>query len=284
MEDVSNYRAFSLGVVVSDKAFDSDMIIVSPLETLSIQKEGLINPKTDTLPPQYRSSKDTISQDHFELEYWSTNTVEAKWKPIGNTNRKTAPDMVANELVMLYKYGNEDEYYWSEYDDAKEMKKLERVTLRFSNRPGGYFEKATLDDDNSYSVTISTKDKLVHIHTADNDGEVTTWDITINTEAGTLNIVDGLGNKFEWDAGAGTLVENFNTKITRNAPTIEDNCTNHIVNTSNANLNASSTVVSSGTLDISANTTTKGTLTNNGKDISSTHFHPSGPPYTGTPV
>ena len=282
MEDNSAYRAVSIGVVLQDKAFDSDMLIVSPLEVLSIQGTGIIAPEGTGV--EYRSDKDSVTQDVFTSEYSSSSSVEAKWKPIGITNRKTSPDMVANELVMLYKYGNEDEYYWSEYNDTRELKKLERVITRFSNLSGGGGPGTILTDDNSYSVTVSTKDKKLKIHTADNDGENCTWDIEIDTAAGILVIVDGHGNKLDWNAPAGTLVENFNTSITRIAPTIEDKCTNHIVNTTNANLNASSVVVDSGTMDVSAAISTKGTFTNNGKDISSTHYHEHGDPYTSPPV
>lgn len=218
----SGLRFYSIGIVVETKPDVTDIILVSPVEELSIQEDGLIKDQET----EYTGDKESIHGPHFKTEHTSKNYVKAKWSSLGNGNRTTAPDVVVNETVILYKYDDVDEYFWDEIGREPSLRRLEDVLYSYSNVSDGIGSKE-YNQDTSYWVRVSTKDKFVHIHTSDNDGEATTFDIRIDTSKGVARMWDGLGNFINWDAPAGTHEMNFNTRITRRAPQIIDESSFH---------------------------------------------------------
>lgn len=222
----SQFRMFSIGIVVKDKEDLSDEILVSPIETLSIQESGNIKEASR----RFEGDKGTVDPNSFNTKHESKDYILANWRSTGNGNRTTAPDVIAGETVVLYKFSNVEEYFWDDLGREPSIRKLEDVLYSFSNVPTGKGTKS-YDPDTSYWVRVSTKDKFVHIHTADNDGEPCTWDIKIDTGKGMANIIDGLGNFVEWNAVEGTHLTSFNNSITRQAPLIQDLSQTHIIST-----------------------------------------------------
>lgn len=222
----SNYRFYSIGIVVEDKPEGTDYIKVSPMEELSIQDSGNIADNESS----FKGNKGSTSSSDFTTQHTGKSFVRAKWNSMGNGNRTSAPDVVAGESVILMKYGNVDEYFWDEIGREPSLRRLENVLYSFSNLSGGK-GSTDFDKDTSYWVQVNTKDKFVHIHTADNDGEACTWDIRIDTGEGSLRIEDGLGNLVDWNAVAGTLHSKFNGSITREAPEIIDKSDSHTIET-----------------------------------------------------
>ena len=58
------------------------------------------------------------------------------------------------------------------------------------------------------------------LHTSDNDGELTTYDVLINTKEGVLEIKDGIGNSVLMSSSEGSLTVTMNAKVTIKAPEI----------------------------------------------------------------
>lgn len=253
---VSQFRIYSLGIVVQNKSDDGDYIFVTPIEELSIQDEGLIFGQGDRL----EGKVDSLEKESLNTSHTSKNYVKAKWRGVGRGNRATAPNVCMGETVLLFKYGNVDEYYWEEIDREPILRRLENVLYSFSNIPDG-ISKKQYDKKTSYWIQVSTRDKFVHLHTSDNDGEACTWDIKIDTRNGILTMVDGKGNNMKWNAVSGVHESTFNSHIIRNAPSITDNCKVHVINTNTATVNASS----SATHDTPIVTNT-GNLHTNGND------------------
>lgn len=254
-EKQSSFRFYSVGVVTETKPVGTDFIMVSPMEELSIQGSGMIADQED----DFSGSKGGNSSPHFTTQHTSKNYVRAKWYSLGQGNRTSAPDVVAGETVILFKYGNVDEYFWDEIGREPALRRLENVLYSFSNVPGGIGSEA-YDKDTSYWVEVNTKEKFVHIHTADNDGEACTFDIRIDTGAGVLRIEDGLGNFMNWDAVAGVQETVFNTEIIRRAPTITEESDKHHIQTttylneaSGSTTNDTPIVTNTGDLDTAGN-------------------------------
>lgn len=259
----SQFRMYSLGIVVETKPPGTDYILVSPMEELSIQNSGLIFEQEEG----FRGSKRPITSTHFKSEHTSKNYVRAKWQSIGNGNRTSAPDVYIGETVVIYKYGNVDEYFWDDIGREPILRRLEDVLYSFSNKSGGITQEE-YDKDTSYWVQVSTRDKFIHIHSSDNDGEACTYDIRIDTAAGKVRIEDGLGNFTEWDSPAGTHTTVMNTEIIRRAPKITDYCETHTVNTEKHIINSNTIEHSANSITNDANNiTNKASVVNNTGDV-----------------
>lgn len=252
----SQFRMYSLGIVVESKPQATDYILVSPMEELSIQNSGLIFEQEE----EFKGGKKPVTSTHFKSEHTSKNYVRAKWQSIGNGNRTSAPDVYIGETVLIYKYGNVDEYFWDEIGREPILRRLEDVLYSFSNKSDG-ITKEEYDSDTSYWVRVSTRDKYIHIHTADNDGEACTYDIHINTKAGTIRTEDSLGNYTLWNSPAGTHTTVMNTEIIRRAPKITDYCKVHTVNTEQHFINSRESVHKANSITDNANIVTHKTPT-----------------------
>lgn len=233
MSNEKGFRISSFGIVVETKPAGTDYILVSPVDELYNQSSGLIKEKSKTFQGNKREVK-TVS---FKTEHESKDYVRAKWYDISGGNRTTAPDVCANETVLLFKYGDVDEYFWCTLGREPELRRLEDVLYSYSNLPDGMM---AYDKTTSYWVHVSTRDKFLHIHTSNNDGEFTTYDIRIDTKQGNLKINDGVGNSIEMASDIGTISQIATKEIIRKAPKITDISENHTVQTKTLTNNAAS--------------------------------------------
>lgn len=232
MTSDKGFRINSFGIVVETKPRGTDYILASPVDELYNQDSGNIREQSKT----FQGNKKQVSSVNFKTEHESKNYIRAKWYDISGGNRTTAPDVVANETVLLFKYGDVDEYFWCTLGREPELRRLEDVLYSFSNLPSGI---GAYDKKSSYWVHVSTKDKFLHIHTSNNDGEFTTYDIKIDTKKGVLNINDGVGNYIEMASNIGTITQVATKEIIRKAPKITDISETHVVNTTTLTNNAS---------------------------------------------
>lgn len=198
----SKYRLVSIGIVAVDKVEDEVYIDVYPAEIQPV-KDGEISEVED--------KNDTIMDHEGSIEVIvnsKTTLLKAKWIPIGEPNRLGAPDVRKGEKVFLYQYGDLDEYYWMVFDNDLRLRKNEKKTIVLSNRPA--LAESEEDLEKAYYVTFDTINKLFRLHTDDSDGELTTYDIDLNTKAGILTIIDGNDNMIELQSEDGDYTLNFN--------------------------------------------------------------------------
>ena len=221
MED-SKLKMHSLGVVAKDKPTQTDMIVVMPIEHIT-DKNTDINEETN-----YESKSKDHKKVPNQVKTVSKNTIEAKWLPFGDSNRVSAPDVMAGETVMLFTYSDTNEYYWTTMMREPSIRRLEKVLYGYSNLSSGARTDG-FNRDTSYWQEVDTMNKYVKFHTSDNDGEFTTYDITINTKEGSIEIKDGVGNFIYFDSPAGLLHAKFNTEVRLEAPLVRF-IANHVVN------------------------------------------------------
>jgi hypothetical protein len=202
----SGFKPYSLGIVVETKPRGTDYILVSPIEELNIQPQGSIK----EYKKDFKGDQQDLESTSFKTEHESKNYIRAKWMPHSESNRTSAPDVVANETVMLYKFGDVDEYYWHDVMREPELRRLEDVLYSYSNQKAG---QVPFDKETSYWIRYNTKDKYIHLHTSKNDGEPFIYDIKIDTKAGNIEIKDDVGNFIKFDSAADTLTGNFNKDI-----------------------------------------------------------------------
>lgn len=251
----SKLMIYSLGIVTEDKPGNSLDIEVYPVEDLPIVDGDLYQKETV-------GGAVTEGTQTTNIEVEKTNTIKATWLPLGSSNRVTPPDVVKNESVLIWNYQGTDTYYWTSLFDEVNLRKQERVIYVFSNTTE--FNEP-LDNENSYFLEVSTKDGLVQLHTSDNQDEVCTYDIIIDTKNGYLSIQDGTDNIILLNSDKGTLLGKINRSVTIETPdiittgeTVNITASNSVtVNTNTATINADeSCSVKSESVNIDATTIT----------------------------
>lgn len=190
----SGWRFFSIGVVNANKKLSKDTIEVTPIEHTSLVHGELTDFKEDL---------EITSQDYQGNE-WSeklttTTGIMARWIPIGQTHRLTSPDVRRGDLVLLYQYGDSDEYWWEEFrrNDKKMVRRLETLVWGISNNSE---ENKEDDYDSMYTWEVSTHRKILQVHTAKNDKEPFEYWIQLDTKTGRLVIKDDDDNYIEFDS------------------------------------------------------------------------------------
>lgn len=204
----SKYRLAFIGTVASDIAIGSRVIDVYPHEHLV--SDGDINQSTRS-NSQLKDSEDKSYNVDVENEQIIKNVV---WTN-PNSNRVTPPNVKKGEKVKVYQYADSNKFYWTTMGSEMDIRGLEHVEWAFVNTDD---ENVTvMDDKNCYKVVISTKNKIIAIRTPDNDGEVTTYELSIDTKNGiALPIKDGFGNEIRLISFAGDMNIDTTNSITLN--------------------------------------------------------------------
>ncbi len=188
----SKLHIHSHGIVAVNKPLDTDLIEVW-LSEHSPFADGEV---TDNIQQATASGKDA-SGAAYSSSIDTTLTVQAKWLPIGMTNRKTSPDVRRGETVVIYRYGDQDKYYWTTLAYDMKLRKLETAVFAFSNTTD---ESADGSSDNTYYLEFSTHRSVVTLHTSKSNGEPFTYDIQINAKDGNILITDDAGNFMSMDS------------------------------------------------------------------------------------
>ncbi len=251
---MSELKLYSLGIVVEDKPVGSDFVMVTPIEVLNIQKAGNIKDAQTKFEGTLKNADDK----NFATELNSSSYLKAKWLAFGQSNRITSPDVVANETVVLFKFGDVDEYYWTTIFREVELRRQETVLYGFGNLKSGM---AAFDKSTSYWLEVDTKKKTVKFHTAMNDGEYTEYDIVIDTKAGTFSLKDKKGNTF--------LLDSKQDKFMVNALKEIEGTAGQVINLKAPTINLEGNVNIKGNVSTTGNTSTQGNVTMTGNfDVS----------------
>jgi phage baseplate assembly protein gpV len=229
----SKLKLYSLGIVVEDKKRDSSVIRVYPVEHLPLL-EGDIS-ETNEITTTVKN----VAEEDVGINITEENTLYAKWLPFGHSNRVTPPDVIKNETVVIFRYADTDEFHWTTIFNEPDIRRKETVTYLFGNEPS-YGEK--LNKDNSHWFTVSAHDKYIQLHTSNNDGELTTYDLKIDMKAGIAELKDGKGNIIQLDSSKDTLNTNINETINVRCPEINVDSTTVTVRANKIKLDAEVTI------------------------------------------
>ena len=205
----SHLKMVSIGIVARDKVDGEKNIEVYPMELIPFF-EGKV---TDEIHTSERSGVDAEGKA-YTVNLNKSMVVTAEW--LGETNRRTAPNVVVNEQVQLYQVGNSGHYYWESLGRDDEKRRRERVIYTWASSSTPITEDGQLTDKNTYNLEIDTIGKTITLRTSEDDEEFTTYVIQINTKAGHITAMDGLGNIIQVDSAATkiTLKNADNTFIT----------------------------------------------------------------------
>lgn len=210
MEKESKLKLYAIGYIAKDIEEDSMFVDIFPAESINTH-EGELNDQSivNTTTKDIEGNVLTIAVDKSRL-------ITAKWLPLNQSNRVTPPNVCKGETVIIYNYAGTDDYYWNTMYAEPDLRKREKATYYFSN-------KGSIEDgweDKAYTFTIDTINKYIKLHTADNDGELTTYDLTINTEEGIITLIDGKDNSVELNSDSDILTINTNMGLNINTMNI----------------------------------------------------------------
>src|SRR5574343_1344956 len=149
MSDESQYKLYSIGIVAEPKALNSHTVLVNPIEVTPFYSGEVRSNPIDI-------SDKGVDKDGkaYAIEVGSDNTILATWLCLGSENRETPPDVRRGERVLLYRYSQNDTFYWTSMGLDKGLRRLETVIHRFSGHTDE--ESTVLTDDNSYWFEVST--------------------------------------------------------------------------------------------------------------------------------
>ena len=266
-DQTSGLRFYSYGIVIEDSIDDSDYIKVVPIEDLPLAS-GKLNEATFDYKVKGTDHKGvSVTGDIKGVAF-----VVARWAALENGNRNTSPNVYESETVMLLKYASTNDVYWCDLFREPKLRRLENVVYSFSNLK----EKgAAYDQESSYWFQVSTRDKVIRLHTCNNDGEPVEFDFTVDTDKGTFSISDSNKNQIFLDSVNGDLKVDMMNSIELNAPQIRINgkeyvrtTGNEIKDTADSTITQTSggtfTMDSGGTVDILKPTTVIGTVVSTG--------------------
>ena len=284
----SNLELVSIGKVATNLKLGSDEI-----EVWIMEHHPFINGElTDDAKSLSSQSRDSAGET-FSTKIITTATVKAKWLGMhSGYNRTTPPDVRRGEELYIYRFANSQEYFWEPKKYNRKLRRLETVRYEYSNLSK---EDVEVGPDTSYYHEVSTHKKVVTFHTSNNDGELTTYDINFDTKTGIVKFVDGKGNALRLNSKENSwrlttadkavvdltkrkltiLVDEF-ALLAEKSIDIETTTLNQQTQTTNekaSTTNLTSKFNITGATDIQGDTSTSGTLKNNGKNVGSTHTH-----------
>lgn len=220
-ERTSGLKLYSLGIVVEDKQRGSMLIKVNPVEELN-----LFNGPMDKHSVKHEVNLPNVKGVSKSEKIEGGSYIVAKWIPYGHSNRLSAPDVIKNETVLIFRFGDTHEYYWTTVFSEPKIRRLETVLYGFGNK------KVPLDPwdkESSYWFEVSTHDKYIKLHTSKSDGEPFEYDITIDTGTGFIEMKDSVGNYIKLDSPSNSITAKANQDILLDAPTITLRA-NHVIN------------------------------------------------------
>lgn len=221
MKTNDNKVFYGLCYVVADKPEDSYDIDVMLVSLIPDTKGDLTSNTSSNL-----NMVDSKGQ-HTAIVANSSNNITATWLPDGEQNRISAPDVCKGDIVEVYSINGTDEYYWKVYAHNISLRKREKVLYWFSNKAG-----TGGSETDAYFLLVDTRNKNIHLHTANNDGEACSYDVMLDTRAGVFMLKDSLNNSLELDSVGGILDTKINNKIVSTTKEHEINCENMVINAS----------------------------------------------------
>lgn len=211
---LSGLKFFSLGIVAKTKNPGDPWVEVDPIEQLPMDLGDISERKN------IRVSVPTQTGVMKSSNIKKGSTVKAKWLPFGQSNRDTPPDVVAGETIMIFSYADTQEFTWTTVFNEPELRRLERVRYIWSNQPKGMTPATS---SSSYFVEVDTIDKIMRLHTSDNDGEKCAYDVVFDSGAGLLVISDNSGNSITLDSVSGKASVTTTNEIELNTKSVTIN-------------------------------------------------------------
>jgi hypothetical protein len=190
--EASKLKFYSLGIVANNKALSSDEVEVTPIEPMQLIDGDIVS-----APTELETSGVDSEGVSYTVKITADNAVVAKWLPMGS-NRRTAPDVRRGERVVLYQYGDTDQFYWIDMGWDARLRKLETVLFSISGTQQE--DEDSLAEDNCYSLEVSSHTQQITLRTSKANNEFCVYAFQFNLKEGRVLLIDELGNEILLDS------------------------------------------------------------------------------------
>lgn len=184
----SKYKLIGLGTSAQHKENGLDWTLeVNALE---------LNNLADGAQTDAGFAFETGGVDHSGVAYTdkvlSSGTIPATWKGTGESNRRTCPNVVEGEELLLWTFADTGEIFWEPRNTNSHKRRLETVTHAYAGDPAGADE---LNDENAYILEVSTQRKIITISTSQKNGEQSKFTLQLNAGTGEATLQDNFNNE-----------------------------------------------------------------------------------------
>jgi hypothetical protein len=190
----SKLQVFTIGTAAENLALNSVTLEITPDEHMP-----MVDGELSTNANQTQATGQDLTGAQYQTSATSSGTIMATWLPLGQANRMTAPNVRRGEQVVVYRFGDNDKYYWNTMRNDLTFRRLETVVYAISATA---VEGMACDQTNTYFVEFSSHKKKITLSTSTSkvNGEVTAYTITIDPGLGKLTIADDLDNTMFLDS------------------------------------------------------------------------------------
>lgn len=187
---IAEFKPFSLGYVLANKKPGSKTIDVLPVEHFPAV-DGEITASVEEIEVTGLNPDGTS----YSLKVDNGTSIPALWLPFGS-NRVTAPDVRRRERVMIYQFGDTNQYYWVPLGLDDHLRRLETVIYAFNADPNTESD-GELDFTKCYYFEVSTRTKNVTFSTSKANGEPFAYTTQYNCAEGIVTTTDDDNNFME---------------------------------------------------------------------------------------
>ncbi len=200
---------YAIGYVTADKVEDSLDITVYPVSNIPTRSGDL----SDNL--EEVSALTDMDGGAISVVIDKTDKITCTWYNDGDSNLLSPPMVTKGEIVKVYRIAGQNIFRWKTMFNKPEYRKREKHLLFFSNK-GHIVDTAEEALNLGYFLLIDTINKKITLHTSDNDGELCTYDLQLDTKKGRLLLIDGRKNSVELASHKDGLIINTNDHVTVN--------------------------------------------------------------------
>lgn len=239
--DISQFKIRSIGYVAEplDRSKDVNMRIIEVYAAeMNPFTDGIILPNAT----EHTYEGEDAEGKKFKVKAQSTSTIGAEWLPFGVDNRKTAPDVMRGEQIVIWQFGDHDKYWWTTTGQSEHLRRLETVIWGIAANPNEKLAKLTLDD--MYYMEFSSHTKRITLKTSRKNGEVVAYTMQWDLGEGSFEFQDDLGQSWSWDSIARAFqFKNADGSFIRMVKKVIDIVTGDIVNIKTETMNVDVTTL-----------------------------------------
>jgi len=183
----SNFKPVSVARVLEDLEPGTEILLVGGLES---------NPGPTGMMVSDTQVVEAKGKDSTGKEYSSKTTtdtvIKAKWLRWGS-QRLTPPNVRRKMRVMLYRFADQDEYYWEYMGLDGHLMRLETIVWGINNNANADGE-STVKPENMHTLEWSTHTKQLTLRTCKSQDEPVAYIFQFNLKEGSVTLADDLGN------------------------------------------------------------------------------------------
>lgn len=203
----SNLKVYSLAVVANNKPLDTNEIVATPIEKLTMLDGEIVS-----MPYDQEAAGNSVDGTAYQTKVKVDSAVRAKWMPWAGSNRRTAPDVRRGERVLLFQFADNNDFYWTTMGLDDHLRKLETVVWSISATPDE--EADSLAPENSYTLEMSSHTQTITLKTSKANGEYCVYALQMNLKEGRIVLTDDMDNEIEFNT-AETLISMINADGTK---------------------------------------------------------------------